>query len=298
MKPIIFLIAGLFLLLFSASISTHVQSSLGPYCSPGNCYVAGYFTNARALAGNAFFGTDFQGTDYTSFPGSAYSLQSMLSVVGRVTTGSCPCVYQSVYVIYTNGEVDYEPQVWGDTGFSITSGTVINVGANTTYEFDGLMTANSSGIVYFKGFVYDTLKSFTNNFPYVYNAFSYNSGDTKFYYGKDTLSGYLVKYLQFGVESNANLTGPWNVDQREIEIQEATVWHYYASETVEGEQSYASDCSGCVIGGQTFGTASFSGATNDALSWIDSSSPVGSGVSIWTGTGGYEPQACMSSSGC
>ena len=273
-----------------------------------NPYAGGNFTNSEASATKGYFSTDFAGTTASSIP-SGHSLLTVLSVAGETTSSPCPCGYQSAYVLFPNGTVDYAPQYWGTSG--LVSLVDRHVGTVSSISFGGLIRYDSStSSMKFTGFVYNTHTQIDQNTPTIYNILSANTGDTNFYYGTTTSQGVTLKTFQFAVESQVNITSSmWNVDQGTLEVYTSS-WGYQPGSSLEGGSStsaYALVCGFLCLsytvyywGGETFKGVNLatSPPTADAPSWAYTGTSIGTGTSLWTGTGSYTPYPCQVSGRC
>ncbi len=294
MKELTFLVFALAIFLAAPSLTVHAV----------NPYVGGYFNSSAATATKAYMAMDFSGTTPSVIPASPNYIGGVASIVGQITTGSCPCLYQSFFPLFHNGTVDYAPQAWGNAGF--ISAAEVHVGAYTDVAMNGIIRYDSStSKIKFTGFDYSDNNEYTNNAPTIYNIYSINTGDTNFYTGYRTQSGYTLKEFQFAVESTSNITSSsWHVNDYSMEAY-TTSWVYQSALSIEGSTTAGSlwtivGTNGYWIGGETMkGANLYSSRTGaDSEGWYYSGTAIGNGATIWTGSGGGTPYSCQVSGRC
>ncbi len=141
-------------------------------------------------------GTDFQGTNPAVIPANNW-LGSVVSITGQISTGNCPCGYQSGFALFPDGTVYYVPQTWGvdsmGNPFQISFAEA-NVGTTSSISLEGIIRYDSSiSSVRFTGFAYNSQRQVDYNSPSIYNIYSINTGDTNFYYGNDVVGSLTIK---------------------------------------------------------------------------------------------------------
>ena len=262
-----------------------------------NEFVGGYFNNSAATATSAILATSFTGTSLSSIPSGSW-LASSVNIVGTVTYGSCPCFYQTGYIIDNTGNVAVTAQYWGTSG-SLYSSQINNVGTTSSQALYGEIRAfQSSTTIQSQAFVYNTVSQIQSNSPTVY-GFSYvYTGDTQFYYGlSPTTCGVNLQYYQVGTESPSIGAGTWYVNQWSAEVYTGS-WQYQSAQSTEGNHDYYACTNGNTlhdIGGLAMTGVNINSATSgvDSPDWEYTGSTIGNGVSLWSSSGGNTPLPCQ-----
>ena len=280
---------------------------LAVHTAQANYYVAGYFPYTQASANDGYIAATFQGTNPSVIPSGDW-LADVGSIVGGISTGSCPCLYQTGYALNPDGSVSYSPQIWNHGGL-LSGQELSNVGQTGSISFEGLIRYDSStGNIKFTGFVYNTQRQVDYNEPTVYNIFSYNTGDSNFLYGTSNINGYTVERFQFGVESPASMaSSSWYVKEDSIEVYDAVKgWQYQSASSTEGSSNnWDIHVSGGVtnlyhIGGTDMAGVNLNAGNSgaDAPDWTYTGNSIGNGASVWSGSGGFAPYPCQNPGYC
>ena len=263
-----------------------------------NEFVAGYFTNSQSTATIAILGTDFLGTSPSSIPSGSW-IASLVNIAGAYQYGSCPCLYQTGFIIDNTGNVAVSAQYWGTSG-SLYSSQTNNVGTTSSYSFyEEIRYFSTSSTIQSQGFEYNTLTQLRNNAPTV-TGFSYvYTGDSSFYYGSTSITcgtqhATLERY-QVGIESPNIGSGTWYVNQYSAEVYTSS-WLYQAAQSTEGNADPYDCISGSLYG---IGGAQMTGvnlyttnAGTDAPSWDYTGTTIGNGHTLWSSSGGSTPLPC------
>lgn len=300
MKELKFLVLAFTLFAMVPSVSVSAS---------GNPYVGGYFNSSQATATKAYMAMDFSGTTPSVIPSSAW-LGGVASILGQSTTGNCPCTYQSGFLLWHNGTVDYAPQTHKSNGGLLSGAEVHVFGGYTDVALNGIIRYNSAtSKVNFTGFDYSDNTEYINNAPTIYNIYSVNTGDTNFYTGYSTVTiggtQYTLKRFQFGVESTANITSSsWHVNDYQIEAY-TTSWVYQSALSTECCSTSGSLIAVVGTTGLWVGTSATKGVnlyssrtSSDSEGWWYTGTDIGNGASIWSGSGGGTPYSCQVSGRC
>jgi hypothetical protein len=247
-------------------------------------YYSGYESGSLTTASKVLFNVDFAGTTSSEIPSSKW-LGGVLSVAGANNTSVTGYVYQSLIVLWNNDGVTWAPQAY--YGGSQHHYYSRSVGSGYYVAFYGRIDIGSGNATY-KMYAYPSKEAFNSDQPAIY-TWSNATKSQNFVVGTQYYDGFLIKHLQFGVESNERVTETtWYESNSQISYYNGSSWRYNAAYSTFGNTSHITwtpDGLRWLVGGINYDGVNRDFTDANLVTWKYAGSTLSDGTQLWSQTG-------------
>jgi len=252
-------------------------------------YIGGYlYLTTRVTTSKVLLKVNFEDTVASEIPPYKW-LGGLTSVAGANGVTPSGWTHQNGVALYSDNDVYWAPQGWQGGGEKPKYSWSIKVFGSDAGDYEAfyLRTNIDSGTLNSKLYVYRNQDDIGRDRPYITYIWNHATTDSNFLVGTSYYNNFLVKFFQFGVESNMAITETyWEVlnDKVSFYYEPSAIWLYTGARVCLGGACSANTWyEGIVyeVGGIPYPGVNTKYKGNDQVCWKYVETPIPDGSWLW-----------------